>query len=85
MAITPLESKVKQALIASLQTYIEDELNQDIGQFEAEFLLDFITEKVSAHWYNQGLQDARVLMHSTLLSCLDDIEEAVDAQQMKLG
>jgi len=63
----------KEVLIAQIQTYFNDELNQDIEQFDAEFLLDFFTEKVGAYFYNKGLADAQ----SVLEEKVDTIKEAL--------
>lgn len=48
----------KQELVTKLQQYFDTELQHEIGSFEAQFLLDFISEKIGSHYYNQGLSDA---------------------------
>ncbi len=45
-------------IVAKLQKYFEDELQQEIGAFDAEFLLGFFSEHVGNYYYNQGLADA---------------------------
>ncbi|MBV7315905.1 DUF2164 domain-containing protein [Shewanella sp. NIFS-20-20] len=84
MAIIQLAPQAKATLVAQLQIYLEDQHDIDIGQFDCEFLLDFVTEKAAGHWYNQGLEDARGLMHAMILSSLDDGEEAVDSRKVTL-
>ncbi|MCF5942772.1 DUF2164 domain-containing protein, partial [Xanthomonas perforans] len=37
------------------QLYFTEELKQQIGRFDAEFLLDFFTEEVGAYFYNRGI------------------------------
>ncbi|MGB5445138.1 MAG: DUF2164 family protein [Psychromonas sp.] len=37
-----------------------------MGDFDAEFLLDFFTEKIGGYYYNQGLNDARALLDEKL-------------------
>jgi len=56
----------KTKIVADIQTYFEKELDQDIGDFDAEFLLDFFSEKVGGVYYNQGLNDARRLLDEKL-------------------
>lgn len=56
-----------------IQRYFEDELDQDIGQFEAEFLLDFFAKEIGPQFYNQGLQDAQAVLSSRI----DDIQDAI--------
>ncbi|MCP4791296.1 MAG: DUF2164 domain-containing protein [Gammaproteobacteria bacterium] len=54
-----LEKSQRDVLIGELQNYMEMELDRALGQFEAEFLLDFIVEKLGPHFYNQGIYDAQ--------------------------
>lgn len=63
----------KDALVRKLQLYFSEELQQKIGQFDAEFLLDFISEELGAHYYNRGLQDAQAM----LAAKLDDLHDAI--------
>ncbi|GFD70481.1 DUF2164 domain-containing protein [Alteromonas sp. KUL106] len=56
----------KVALVAKLQRYFDDELNVDLGQFDGEFLLDFIGKEIGASFYNKGVDDARTVVASRL-------------------
>ncbi|WP_421862003.1 DUF2164 domain-containing protein [Motiliproteus sp.] len=56
-----LSSDDKERIVAKIKTYFNDELDQDIGGFEAEFLIEFFAKEIGAHFYNQGLADARAL------------------------
>ncbi len=60
-----------ESMVNELQTYFIDELNQEIGQFEAEFLLDFFSKGIGAHFYNRGLQDARII-YQTKIETIDE-------------
>ncbi|MFT5634616.1 MAG: hypothetical protein ACI89T_000042, partial [Cognaticolwellia sp.] len=51
-------STEKSLLIDKLQRYFHKELEQELGQFDADFLLDFFTKELGAHYYNRGLYDA---------------------------
>lgn len=73
MSEISFSSEQKAALVKAIQAYFTDELDQDIGRFPAEFLLDFFTNKVGAYYYNQGLQDARQIFDARI----DDIGEAI--------
>ncbi|TKB53341.1 DUF2164 domain-containing protein [Ferrimonas aestuarii] len=59
MKSTVLEQDEKQALYNDIATYLEDELQLELGQFELEFLVDFMVKKIGPKFYNQGLEDAR--------------------------
>lgn len=63
----------KELLVEKIQKYLNDELDFDIGQFDAEFLLDFFSREIGAHYYNQGLQDARAVIANQL----ENIDEAI--------
>ena len=54
--------KEKQILVAKIQSYFHSELSEEIGQFDAEFLLDFFNKEIGNYHYNRGLQDARTLL-----------------------
>jgi len=63
----------KQALVEKIRTYMNDELDQEIGQFDAEFLLDFFSDNIGKFYYNRGLYDAQAILEARL----DAITEAV--------
>ncbi|MGO1072347.1 DUF2164 domain-containing protein [Lysobacter sp. CA199] len=67
-------SKEEKALLAGkLQRYFSEELNQQIGRFDAEFLLDFISEEIGGYYYNRGLNDAQAV----LAARLDELGDAI--------
>lgn len=63
----------KAAMVARLQRYFSDELDQALGTLPAEFLLDFFTSEIGPYYYNQGLRDA----HAALVSKMEDFGEAI--------
>lgn len=63
----------KAVLCQKLQRYIADELDHEVGQFEAEFLLDFISKEIGGYYYNKGLQDAG----SVIAAKFEDINDAL--------
>ncbi|MDY6977721.1 MAG: DUF2164 domain-containing protein [Pseudomonadota bacterium] len=56
----------KEALVAKLQQYFGDELHVELGQFDGEFLLDFISKEMGASFYNKGVSDARAVIEARL-------------------
>ena len=64
----------KQVLVRKIQLYFNEELSQKIGQFDAEFLLDFFTEEIGPYYYNRGLFDAQTVMDTRI----QDIAAAID-------
>ncbi len=71
----------KNRMIQNIRQYFEEELNQEIGQFDAEFLLDFFAETIGVYFYNQGLRDAQMVLKDRLDSIADaiyDIEKPTE-------
>ena len=67
-------SKEQQALLTQkLQRYFERELQQELGGFDAQFLLDFIGQEIGCFYYNQGLLDAQAVLSQRI----DDIQDAI--------
>lgn len=52
----------KAQLVEMLQAYFDSELDQELGRFEAEFLLDHLIRHLGPLFYNKGLLDARALL-----------------------
>ncbi|MBQ0759701.1 MAG: DUF2164 domain-containing protein [Zhongshania sp.] len=75
MAIIEFSKEEKDIIIAKVQRYFEDELHQDIGKFDAEFLTDFFSEEVGAYYYNRGLNDAKMVLEDKLADISDALYE----------
>lgn len=65
----------KSLLIDKLQNYFSRELDQELGQFDADFLLDFFTKELGAVYYNRGLYDAQSLMSAKIELIAEQIVE----------
>lgn len=63
----------RDAIVRKLQGYFSQELDQELGQFDAEFLLDFFTEEIGPAFYNRALYDAQAVLETRL----DDLREAI--------
>ncbi|MFT4823872.1 MAG: hypothetical protein ACI9DH_000159 [Halioglobus sp.] len=73
MATIEFSKEEKAVIVSKIQRYFADELNQEMGQFDSEFLLDFFSDQIGAFYYNRGLYDARSILEGRL----DDITEAI--------
>lgn len=62
MAIIQFSKAEKEAVIPKIKLYFSEELDQKIGDFDAEFLLDFFSEEIGAYFYNRGIYDAQALL-----------------------
>ena len=65
----------KASIVAKIKLYFSEELDQDIAQFDAEFLLDFFSEEVGAYHYNRGLTDAKAILEENLETITDAFYE----------
>ncbi|QLE79358.1 DUF2164 domain-containing protein [Francisella sp. Scap27] len=68
-------------IIAKIKTYFSTELNQEIGGFEAEFLMEFFAKEIGPHFYNSGLADAKELFTQQLEEAgymIDELEKSTD-------
>ena len=63
----------KEAIVAKLQSYFTKELNAELGQLDAEFLLDFLSSELGAYYYNRGLADARRVLEERIQTIDDDL------------
>ena len=52
----------KAMMIQKVKMYFKEELDQDIGNFDAEFLIDFFAEEMGGFFYNRGLYDAETMI-----------------------
>ncbi len=73
MAIVEFSGDEKEIIVGRIQTYFREELNQELGGFDAEFLLDFFAEEMGAYFYNRALYDAQAILERRL----EDFGEAV--------
>ncbi len=51
-----------ELIVSKVKHYFSDELDQEIGAFEAEFLIDFFAKEIGPYFYNRGLSDAHTLL-----------------------
>ena len=73
MTTIQFTSEEKELLVRKIQLYFSEELNQQIGGFDAEFLLDFFSGEVGSYFYNRGLYDAQ----AALANRLEDIQDSI--------
>jgi len=66
MAIVEFSGDEKKVIVGRIQTYFREELNQELGRFDAEFLLDFFAEEMGAYFYNRALYDAQAILERRL-------------------
>lgn len=61
-----LSDERREELLARLQRFHLEELDEPLSTFRAGQLLDFFLESLGPHVYNQAVQDARAFMQRKL-------------------
>lgn len=75
-----LDAAERESLVRKIQLYFSEELDQEIGQFPAEFLLEFFTKEIGPYFYNRGIFDAQAVLQKRM----DSIAEAIDELEVPL-
>lgn len=73
MSDIKFSNEEKEILVQKLKSYFQKELDHEIGQFESEFFLDFISGEIGAFYYNKGLNDAQAIINGKI----EDISDAL--------
>lgn len=61
-AVIALAPETKKMLIANLQNYYSIEREEELSEFQAALLLEFILSDIGVYIYNQAIADAQKLM-----------------------
>ena len=61
-----LDRTTRETLAAAVAGYLRNELQFEIAPMDAILLLDFLSERLGPHYYNQALGDARALLHAKI-------------------
>ncbi|MEM9256704.1 MAG: DUF2164 domain-containing protein [Pseudomonadota bacterium] len=75
MAEIEFSAEERELICKKIQLYFQEELDQEIGQFDAGFLLDFFAEDIGVLFYNRGLYDAQALLESRMEQVAEAIYE----------
>ena len=63
----------KDVITKKIKQYFSEELDQEIGQFDAQFLLDFFSKEIGPFFYNRGLYDSKAILEKRI----EEITEAI--------
>jgi uncharacterized protein (DUF2164 family) len=67
------DKETRDRLARDIARHLKAELDLDVAPFEALELLDFLSERLGPHYYNQGLADAQAVVKARA----DDVVEAI--------
>lgn len=79
MSAIELDPVIKEAMVKRLQSYLAEELDIELGGFDAQFLLDFFAEQLGCQYYNQGLADALNAFQTKVEECSELVYELEQA------
>lgn len=71
--IIKFDEATREQMIYSLKKYALKELDLELQDFPAQFLLDFITEEFGHHFYNQALNDSHEWLAERFSYLNDDL------------
>ena len=74
-----LDKDTRTHAIQSIQTYFAEKRDEELGNLEAGFLLDFFLEQVGPAIYNRAVGDAQALMQDKLVDIDGELFEATDS------
>jgi len=71
----------KEELVPKIKEYLLNELDTEIGSFEAEFLLEFFNKEIGGAIYNKALQDSsdeyRIRLETIHEDIIYDLEKTI--------
>jgi len=62
-----LRNETRQALIASIQRYFNENMDEPIGNMAAGSLLNFVLEEIGPTIYNKAVADAQARIQSRVM------------------
>lgn len=68
-----LDKEEEEVLLDDLRAYMSDELDMDIGNLPAKFLLDFMVDLIGPKIYDQAISDAEPWLYDRFTGILEDL------------
>ncbi len=69
-----LTKETREDLTFLLTEYLTEEFDMDLGNLQAQLLLDFLSDKLGPYFYNAGVNDSI----TTLRESMESVEERID-------
>lgn len=79
--MTDLPPDERRALIAAIQRFFADTLDEPVGDLRAALVLDFFLEHLGPAYFNRGVAAARVFMEDKLLDLEALVHQAPPARR----
>ncbi|WP_296204169.1 DUF2164 family protein [Psychrobacter sp. UBA3962] len=68
-----LDKEEEEVLLDELRAYMRDELDMDMGNLPAKFLLDFMVDLIGPKIYDQAISDAEPWLYNRFTGILEDL------------
>ena len=68
-----LEPDTRKRMVESIRRYFEQEMDEEIGDLQAGFLLDYFMKEIAPSVYNRAIGDAQAWM----LGRVEDLEASL--------
>ena len=68
-----LDKEEEEVLLDELRAYMRDELDMDMGNLPAKFLLDFMVDLIGPKIYDQAISDAEPWLYDRFTGILEDL------------
>ncbi|WP_065409313.1 DUF2164 domain-containing protein [Pseudobacillus wudalianchiensis] len=68
-----LTTEQKQLMIAEIQYFFSEERDEELSEFAAERVLDFVKESLAPHFYNAAVSDVKTVVEQQFSSLEDEI------------
>jgi len=69
-----LSKDQQEMILADIQRFFYNERDEDISEFEAERVLDFIKENIAPYIYNAAVSDAKYVVERQFSSMEEELE-----------
>ena len=74
MARIEFDKQTRETLVRLLARQLKDECDLEIAPMDSQRLLDFISDTLGPHYYNQGLYDAQAVLKDRAEAISEAIE-----------
>ncbi|MED3560998.1 DUF2164 domain-containing protein [Bacillus xiapuensis] len=68
-----IKKEQKEVMISEIQYFFSQERDEEITEFAAERVLDFVKEKLAPHFYNAAVLDVKHVVEQQFSSLEDEI------------
>ncbi|MGJ7922408.1 DUF2164 domain-containing protein [Neobacillus sp. LXY-4] len=68
-----LTKEQQQLMVSDIQTFFSQERDEELSQFAAERVLEFVKESLAPHFYNAAVMDVKHVVEQQFSSLEDEI------------